>query len=107
MSLNQMVAEATCVNSENINATISEKINPRIRISNISTNLGKDELTTDIINRNMLEPNGISVVHTYKQKNEYFGALAEVTCDTYAEIMKTKSIYIYNLSAARYMTTSI
>ena len=42
------------LNSENINARISEKINPRIRISN----LGKDELTTDIINRNELKPNG-------------------------------------------------
>lgn len=85
------------LNSENNNiltAKACEKNNPQIRITNILSDVGKEELADDIINRNQLPPNSVIITYTYKQKNDNHAALAQVTCDAYAKIMKTEHVFV-------------
>ena len=65
-----------------------------IWITNILSDVGKEELADDIINRNQLLPNSVIITYTYKQKNDNHAALAQVTCDAYAKIMKTEHVFI-------------
>lgn len=85
------------LNSESNNiltAKACEKNNPQIRITNILSDVGKEELADDIINRNQLPPNSVIITYTYKQKNDNHSALAQVTCDTYDKIMKTEHVFV-------------
>ena len=36
----------------------------------------------------------MNILLIYKQRNNYFGALAEVTSEVYAEIMSTKHVFL-------------
>ena len=85
------------LNSENNNiltAKVCEKNNPQIRITNILSDVSKEELADDIIIRNQLPPNSIIITYTYKQENDNHAALAQVTCEAYAKIMKTEHVFV-------------
>ena len=82
------------INSEILTAEACVKKNPQIKITNISEDVDKVELENDIIHRNELPSNSVNIVHKYKQRNNNHAALAEVTSDAYAKIMKNKSVFI-------------
>lgn len=85
------------LNNENkgiLTVNVCEKHNPQIKIMNISADLDNEELSNDIINRNQLPLNSINIIHKYKQRNNYLAAIADVTSDAYAKIMKTKSVFV-------------
>lgn len=81
-------------NNCGLTASVCEKKNPQIRITNISADLDKQELEADITKRNNLPAGTITVVHQYKQRNKNNAVLAEVTSDVYAMIMRTKSVFV-------------
>lgn len=85
------------INKENndiLTAKPKEKNNPKIRITNIISDLGKEEIIEDIIERNQLPTDSINVEHEYKQKNNNRAILAEVSADAYAKIMRNKFVFV-------------
>lgn len=77
-----------------LTAETFNKKNPQIRITNISEKINENEITKDIITRNQLPDDSIKILHMYRQKNNNYAVLAEVTSDAYLIIMKNKSVFI-------------
>lgn len=80
--------------NDKVTAKVCAKNNPLIRITNISDDIDKEDLANDIIKRNQLPLNSVTIVHKYKQRNYNHAALAEVTRDAYARIMRTASVFV-------------
>ena len=47
--------------------------------------MSKEDLNNDIINRNQFPIESVNILHIHKQRNNYYGALAEVTSEVYAK----------------------
>ncbi|CAH0559467.1 unnamed protein product [Brassicogethes aeneus] len=81
-------------NSDIITVSSRTKDNPQLRITNMVSNADKQELEEDIIQRNQLLVGSVKILHIYKQKNEKYGAITEVSADAYAKIMKTETAFV-------------
>ena len=78
--------------------------NPRIRIINFSKEMSKEDLKNYIINRKQFPIESVNILHIYKQWNNYYEALAEVTSEIYAKIMSTKFLL---MKVVKFMMISI
>lgn len=56
----------------------------------MTEDVDKDKLAKNIIERNDLPDNSVDILYKYKQRSNCYCAIAEVTCDSYSVMMKTK-----------------